>query len=612
MPARDSVGAALSTRVRGEIPYLVCAAIALVTIWGHRYPVGIDIAQHANLFRISTDVTWGPIEWRSLYRFQPFAPYLLAYAVAYPFALLFGAIAAAKCVLTLAALTTPLMMRRWLKVIGANSELALFGFLVAFDFQYHWGFVSHELAMPLAFGYLAAFERQGVRPGWRAVGETLAFGVALFFCHGITFGLCMLIAAARIGLCKQPLAAWRSGLHALPVGLLAIYWSRVHSQQTGDKPGNDWADLDRLIRLFSGPFAAYPHRTWALVSIVGLVLVLIAALPRVVWQSRRLVPLAVSVLAFLALPETLAATWMIGSRFCVFIHAFAPAALAPRTTGWLGKKWSLVALGWIVFVLVSLNLRLSAYNDEIAGLHELTSHIEPGFDVRTMLPETVHDSETMGQAQFGQAAAWVTAELGGILENDSADYYQMPIRRSPVPFPASYRYIVAKGDVDDATRKTTAKWPAARLIHQASSWLLFEDPPMTGDGFTVIRSMQSWGRLQQDKSAGDVPLSIAGTPFLHGLGAHASSFLRIRIDRTGRTFSGACGIDDSAGHNGLVSFRIRDNARETLFESGEIRGGEAARRFSVALAGRSELILEVNAVESIDYGHGDWVDLRVD
>jgi hypothetical protein len=267
---------------------------------------------------------------------------------------------------------------------------------------------------------------------------------------------------------------------------------------------------------------------------------------------------------------------------------------------------------WIVFVLVSLNVRLFAYDDELAGLAALTSHMEPGFDVRTMLPETVHDSEVMGQAQLGQAAAWVTAELGGILANDSADYYQMPIRRAPVPFPTFYRYIIAKGDLDDATRKTTAKWPSARLVHTASSWLLFEDPPAGGAGFTVIRSMQSWGSLQQNKSAGETPLSVGGTHFARGLGTHASSFIRIRIDNRGRTFSGACGIDDGAGEKGLVSFRIRDDARETLFESGEVRGGEPARRFSVALAGRTELILEVNAVETIDHGHGDWVDLKVD
>ena len=97
---------------RAELPYLVCAALALVAIWGHRYPVGVDIAQHANLLRIAADMTFGPTEYRGLYHVDLFTPYLLAYVIAYPFTLLFGAVAAVKCLLTLAVLGTPLMMRR--------------------------------------------------------------------------------------------------------------------------------------------------------------------------------------------------------------------------------------------------------------------------------------------------------------------------------------------------------------------------------------------------------------------------------------------------------------------------------------------------------------------
>jgi hypothetical protein len=302
---------------------------------------------------------------------------------------------------------------------------------------------------------------------------------------------------------------------------------------------------------------------------------------------------------------------MIGSRFCVFVHAFAPAAIQPTTSSWMGRHWSRVAVAWVVFVLVSLNVRLVAYNHEIGGLHELTLHMQPGFDVRTMLPETTHDSVTMGPAQFGQVAAWITAESGGILDNDSAGYYQMPIRHGGMPVPTFYRYIIAKGDVEDATGKVTGKWKSARLIHRASSWLLFEDPPAGTDDFTVVRSMQGWGNLQRDKSVSEAPLSIAGSHFARGLGTHADSFIRVRIDKPGRAFTGACGLDDSGRRGGIATFRIRDDAGQILFESGQVRGGEPARQFAVQLAGRHELILEVQKVESIDFTHGDWVDLKV-
>ena len=609
-PDKGSARKAIASLARSELPYLACAVLALVAIWGHRYPVGIDIAQHTNMFRISTDMTYGPVEYRGLYRFAPFTPYLLAYAVAYPFALFFGAIAATKCLLTLVALSTPLLMRRWLKTIGASGDFGLFGFLLAFGFQYHWGFISQGLAIPLAFGYLTAFERQGIRPGWRATVKTLLFSAALFFCHGITFGMCMLIVGVRLVLRRRPLVAWRAGLHALPVGLMAIYWWRLHRQQTGDKVGGGWVNTERLTCLFSGPFAAFPHRTWALVSIVGLILVLMAARPRLVLQAQRVVPLAVATVLFLALPDMLAATSIIGARFCVFIHAFAPAAVQPRTTGRLGRTWSRVVLLWVAFALVSLNVRLYAYNEEISGLHELARYMQPGFDVRTLLHATAHDSETMGPAQFGHAAAWITAEYGGILEYDSSVYYQMPIRRGNIPFPDTYRYIIAKGDVADATRKVRARSRAAHLIHEASSWLLFEDPPSGNGDYTVVRSMQIWGPLQRERGVPESPLAIAGRHFARGLATYADSFIRVRINKPGRAFAGAYGIDDYGG-SGMAMFSIRDDSGRILFQSGDVRAGEPARRFSLPLENRKQLILEVRKAERVNLAHADWVDLRV-
>jgi hypothetical protein len=602
---------AVAALARGELPYLVCALLALVAIWGHRYPAGVDVAQHANLFRISADMTIGPVEYRGLYRIAPFTPYLLAYAIAYPFTLLFGAIAATKCLLTLAALTTPVMMRRWLRTMGANPDFALLGFLLAFDLPYHWGFISHEIAIPLAFGYLTAFERQGNRPGWRAILPTLLFSVALFFCHGITFGLLTLIVGVRLLWRTRPLAAWRAWLHALPAGTMALVWFHLQQRHTGQKSGHDWVDWNRLTILFSAPFSAHPHRFWALVSIIGIVLILVAARPRLVVRGRRVVPFGVSMFLFLSLPETMADTWLIGARLCVFTHAFAPALLQARNTGWLGRAWPRVVLLWVVLVLVSLNIRLWGYNRELAGLWELTSHMQQGFDVRSVLPGTVRHSQSLGPGQFGHVAAWITAEFGGILEGDSAKYYQMPIRRGAIPAPSFYRYIIAEGKPDEVTRKVTERWRSARLVHVASSWLLFEDPPAGNGDYTVIRSMQGWGQLQRDKAVSEAPLTIAGTRFDHGLGTHADSFIRVRIDKPGRALVGACGLDDRAGPGGKAMFRVRDDAGNVLFSSGEICGGEPAQPFSVLLEGRKELILEVRKVEAIDYAHADWVDLKV-
>src|SRR5262245_35973828 len=87
--------------------FLGCSVLALLAVWAHRYPVGVDLPQHANLFRLWTELSKGPLEYRQLYRVELFTPYLLPYALAYPLTWLFGALAAVKLLFSGVALATP-------------------------------------------------------------------------------------------------------------------------------------------------------------------------------------------------------------------------------------------------------------------------------------------------------------------------------------------------------------------------------------------------------------------------------------------------------------------------------------------------------------------------
>ena len=602
----------LPALARREWSYLVCALLVIVALWGHPYQAGVDLPQHANLFRLWADLTNGPLEYRILYRVDAFTPYLLVYAAAYPLTLAFGALAAMKCILTLIALSTPLMMRRWLRVIGAHQEFGLFGFLLAFDFQYHWGFLSHSAAMPLMFGYLAAFESQAIRPAWGVIIRPAIFGVALFFCHGITFGVSMLAMAICLVLRRRPLRTWWHALHALPVTAIALLWLVVRKKQTTESPSDDWfATWDRLITLFSSPFSSVASRPWAMVSVAAIVVLMVLIRPRLALQARRSVPLGLSLAGFLLLPETLAATWLVASRFCVYVHGFAPAVVKFHRTDWFRRHSDWLAFSLVAAGLVLLNIRLYRYNDELAGLRDLAAHMEAGADVRNLAADTSSDSKAFGPMQFRQVPAWVTADHVGILDNDSAYYYQIPVKRNNVPFPSRHRYIIARGDVDSVTSTVTSRVKNARLIYESPPWRLFEDRlPEIGD-FTVMRSAQSWDHLRLDEAISGSPLSVGGVVYQHGLGTHADSFIRLRVDRVGRYFAGACGIDDHEAAEGKGLFRIRDSSGEVLFESGEVLGGEPARQFSVSLAGRKELLLEVRKVNSTDHAHADWVNLTV-
>jgi hypothetical protein len=95
---------------------------------------------------------------------------------------------------------------------------------------------------------------------------------------------------------------------------------------------------DRLITLFASPFSSVSDRSWAMVSVATIVVFIVVTRPRLVLQARRSVPLVLALTGFLVLPETLAATWLIASRFCVYVHAFVPAVVKFHRTDWLRHR----------------------------------------------------------------------------------------------------------------------------------------------------------------------------------------------------------------------------------------------------------------------------------
>jgi hypothetical protein len=591
--------------------FLLCSLIALVAVWGHRYPVGVDLPQHANLFRLWTELSSGPLEYRELYRVELFTPYLLPYALAYPFTKLFGALAAVKLLFSAVAIATPLLMRRWLSLVGADGRFGLVGFVVAFDFPYVWGFFSNVVALPLVFAYLASFEEQGERPSIGHVAATSALAIALFLSHGITFGLAASAAGVSFLLRGGWFKRWRGLLHFVPPTLVAVAWLAVRHKQAGSHPIQDYLNWDRIVTLFSGHFLPYPDEKLALVAASAVVFFLVLARPRVGFGAGRVAPFTIAALGFLLIPDWIASTWLVGSRLCVFVHAFAPALLVPRESDRVARQWLHVLGALCAAFLVFLNVRLAAFNQELSGMDEIARRIPAGMDLQTLVPETDSNSPTFGGGQLGQAPAWITAEQGGLIENDSgaAIYYQIPIKRNPVPFPAGFRYAIAHGEyrrhAGQLRRLTGSPAPIAR----SGEWLLFERSHIETADYVVVRDAQGWGRLAENRSIAGSPLEIAGVKYASGLGAHADSFVRLRFKRAAQQLRGKCGIDASAGRAGQVQFQIRDDDGKVLFESPLLQGGAPAVPFAVPLAGRRELLLEARAPHGIGSAHADWVEL---
>ena len=594
--------------------FAVCSVLAVVAVWGHHYPGGVDLPQHANRFRLWTDLSGGPLEYRRLYRVELFTPYLLPYLVAYPITKVLSALAAVKVLYSGAALSLPLLMRRWLKTIGADPRLALVGFVGAFGFPYIWGFFSNVVALPMVFGYLTSFERQGERPSLARMAGTAAWAVALFLSHGITFGIALGAAGISYVLAGGWFRRWRALLHFVPPVLVVAAWLSLRASQPSYHQVQDYLNWDRILILFSGAFLPFPDEHYAKIAFAGVVLFLLVARPRLRFSAARIAPLALAFVAFLAVPDWIASTWLVGSRLSVFVHLFAPALLLPREGDVVSRQWFHVLGALTLAFLVVLNVRLGAFNREMAGLDVIARSIPMGADVETLVTQTNLNSEVFGADQLGQTPAWVTAERGGLIANDSAVamYFQIPVKRNDVPFPTRFRYVIANGDRRAYRNLLHSATGSSAPLARDGQWLLYERPGLETDDFVVIRDAQGWGSLAKDRSITGSPLEIGGTKFAHGLGAHADSFVRIRFKRTAQKLSGKCGVDADAGAAGEVTFRIRDDAGKVLFESAALKGGTPAQPFSFALEGRAELLLEAFGPHGMASAHADWVDLHLD
>ncbi len=597
--------------------YAICGLLSLAAVWLPHYPVGVDLPQHANLLHLWTDLGRGPIEFRDIYRTNLFTPYLLPYLVALPLTRFVSALFAIKCLLTLAVITTPFYMTRWLRAIGAAPAFGLVGFAVTFDYCYLWGFISCTLALPLMFAYLAEFETQGDAPGWRKVLTTTALAASVFFSHGITFGIALVIAGMSWLMRGRWLARFRAALHVIPLAVLACVWLALRHKDTSAQAVGQWFDKGRAIHLFSGAFTTFPDNQWAIVGASSIALFLVLARPKLSFAPQRWLPLALVTLIFVALPDVIASTWYVATRFCVFVHALAPAVLEPRTSDRLARQWHWFLCALVAAFLILLNVRLNRFNRELDGFTAIAALVPPGSDLQTLVPETESTDPVFGPAEFGQIPAWLTAEQGGLIANDSAGmpYYQLPIRRNDVPSLQHYAYTISHGGYaryrGALRRLTQTTRGPAQLVKESGGWVLMKRPTIETPDLTVIRYGQAWSELHIDHEVDGAKLSINHVSYEHGLGTHAASLIRIRLKRDASLLTGACGIDDSAGTRGQAAFRIRDSLGRVLFESGPMLGGTSARAFSVGVNGQRELLLEVQAVGSVSYAHSDWVDLTL-
>ena len=122
---------------------------------------------------------------------------------------------------------------------------------------------------------------------------------------------------------------------------------------------------------------------------------------------------------------------------------------------------------------------------------------------------------------------------------------------------------------------------------------------------------QDCGTLGMRHTFDNNPLRIGGRQCDRGLGTHANSEIRYQLDNGYARLEAEVGVDDEKNGAGTVVFQVYADGRK-LFDSGTMRGKQAAKKISIPLDGAEELTLIVtDAGDGITCDHADWGNARL-
>ena len=126
----------------------------------------------------------------------------------------------------------------------------------------------------------------------------------------------------------------------------------------------------------------------------------------------------------------------------------------------------------------------------------------------------------------------------------------------------------------------------------------------------------AWGPVEKDLANGEQgtgdggALTLNGTTFAKGLGAHAASEVSYVVPASCTRLKAEVGVDDEVGARGSVVFQVFVGTTK-LFDSGPMTGATPTASVDVAVTAGSEVRLVLtDGGDGIAYDHGDWADAR--
>jgi len=126
-----------------------------------------------------------------------------------------------------------------------------------------------------------------------------------------------------------------------------------------------------------------------------------------------------------------------------------------------------------------------------------------------------------------------------------------------------------------------------------------------------------WGPVERDRSVGESQpgdgrmLTLRGTAYAKGLGAHASSDVPLYTGGRCTTFTATVGVDDETAGAGSVTFAVYADGREVA-RTGTLTGTSPAQALTADVTGARQVDLVVgDAGNGTGKDHADWADAQL-
>ncbi|GAA3791588.1 glycoside hydrolase family 2 TIM barrel-domain containing protein [Sphaerisporangium flaviroseum] len=240
--------------------------------------------------------------------------------------------------------------------------------------------------------------------------------------------------------------------------------------------------------------------------------------------------------------------------------------------------------------------------------------VEPGrpeqvtVTVSARCADGLRDAKAVLAAPPGWTVTPATADLGPVAQGTPVEAV------FSVTPPADTDY----GDYDltATVTATSAGHPVSvRAVTSVRAPLPAGDRWVSDLEFTATEN--GWGPVERDQSNGEQAagdgrrLSIGGTTYEKGIGAHATSRVAVGLGSRCTSFRADVGVDDEMGASGSVAFEVWVDG-ERRASTGVLTGAGGAQSLSVNVTGGELLELKVtDGGDGIGADHGDWGGARL-